>query len=307
MLYVSTRNKADTYTPHRVLHSEYAPDGGVLLPMQIPVLDHTALAVYAQMGFGEAVASILNLFFGTQLSGWDVDFAVGRQAVELVYCRHKIALSESWHNPAGSHDYFVNQLYCLVTGENISNFVANPWFHTAVNIALIFGMYGKLYRQGICIFDVSVASGDLQLLFAVRYAQRMGLPIQKIVLGCVEGDGIWEFLSYGEYQTYRKTYPSYLEPLLFLELGETEVDRYLQCRKSRLAYRLDTEEQFCANLFPAVVGEYRVKNLTDSLLHGSNCRLDMQTGRAFCAVQDYRAKTGENRTTLLFACNAPGK
>ena len=85
-MYLSTRNKTDSFTAHRVLHSGNAPDGGMFLPMQIPELDEFVLSDYEHMSFSEVTASILNLFFGTNLSGWDVDFAVGRQAVELVSC-----------------------------------------------------------------------------------------------------------------------------------------------------------------------------------------------------------------------------
>ena len=78
MLYLSTRSKADSFTAYRVLHSDAAPDGGMFLPMQLPVQNDADLAAFAQMNFGEAAAAVLNLFFGTKLSGWDVDFAVGR-------------------------------------------------------------------------------------------------------------------------------------------------------------------------------------------------------------------------------------
>ena len=76
MLYLSTRSKTDSFTAYRVLHSDCAPDGGMFMPMQIPVQDDVALASFERMNFGEAIASILNLFFGSQLSGWDIDFAV---------------------------------------------------------------------------------------------------------------------------------------------------------------------------------------------------------------------------------------
>ena len=56
MLYLSTRNKADSFTAHRVLHSAAAPDGGMFMPMQLPVQTDAVLAEFEQMSFGEAVA-----------------------------------------------------------------------------------------------------------------------------------------------------------------------------------------------------------------------------------------------------------
>ena len=103
MLYLSTRNKADSFTAYKVLHSAVAPDRGMFMPMRLPVQDDIALAAYERMSFGETTAAILNLFFGTELKGWDVDFAVGRQAMELVSAGYKVFMAESWHNPARNH------------------------------------------------------------------------------------------------------------------------------------------------------------------------------------------------------------
>ena len=303
MLYLSTRNKTDSFTAYRVLHSEAASDGGMFLPMQIPVMDDIAMASYERMSFSEAVASILNLFFGTQISGWDVDFAVGRQAMELVSCGYKVSLAESWHNPEGSHDYFVNQLFCLVTGDKLQTFAPNSWFYTAVDIALLFGIYGKYCRQEVYEFDVAVEAGDLQLLLAVRYAQKMGLPVRNIILGSMEDDGLWELFTYGEYQTpKRKTLPGF-EALLWLEFGCGEVQNYLRSIQSRSVYRIKATafDVIRSGIFVTVVGDKRVKNVVENTLQTSHYNMEKDTARAFGALQDYRATAGENKNTLLFA------
>lgn len=309
MLYLSTRNKADSFTAHRVLHADAAPDGGMFMPMRLPLQDDVALAAFERMNFGETAASILNLFFGTQLTGWDVDFAVGRQALDLVSAGYKVSLAESWHNPSGTHAYFVQRLYALVTGEKFSVKTPNLWFQTVVNIAVLFGAYGKYCRQDIYEFDVAVQTGDLQHLLAIRYAQKMGLPIRKIILGSLDGDGLWEFLSYGDYQTNRKDRLVGFEALLWLEFGYGEVEIYNCAVLSKHTYRLKELklEQFRKDLFTTVVGDNRVKNVIDSTFGTNNYRMESSTARAFGALQDYRAKTGENKNTLLFSQNAPVK
>lgn len=306
MLYLSTRSKADSFTAHRVLRADAAPDGGLFLPMQIPVLSKADLANYAQMNFGEAAAAVLNLFFGTKLSGWDVDFAVGRQAVDFVSIGHKVYVTESWHNPAGSQTYLAQRLYDLVTNQKNSTQTPNLWFQTAVNIAVLFSAYGKCFRRHIYKLDVAVQAGDLMMLLAVRYAQKMGLPIRKIVLGCTEQDGLWDFLSYGDYAVGRKDWNAGLEALLWLEFGYGEAAGYLTALEKRTTYRLKIYplEQLRKDLFVTVVGESRVKNVAES---GTGYRMEPATARAFAAVQDYRAKTGENKDTLLFARNTPEK
>lgn len=309
MLYLSTRNKADSFTAHKVLRAAAAPDGGMFVPMQLPVQDDVALAAFERMSFGETAATVLNLFFGTQLTGWDVDFAIGRQALDLVSAGYKVSLAESWHNPAGTHAYLLQRLHNLVTGEKYSATAPNLWFQTVVNIAVLFGIYGKYARQEIYEFDVAVETGDLQLLLAIRYAQRMGLPVRKIILGSIDGDGLWEFLSHGDYQTNRKEILSGFEALLWLEFGYSEVQTYTCAVQNKRTYRLKELklDQFRKDMFTTVVGDSRVKNVIDSTLRTNNYHMECSTARAFGALQDYRAKTGENKNTLLFAQNAPAK
>lgn len=309
MLYLSTGNKADSFTAHKVLRSEAAPDGGMFMPMRLPAQDDIALAAFEHMSFGETMAEIMNIFFGTQLTGWDVDFAVGRQALDLVSAGYKVSLAESWHNPSGSHAYLVQRLYELAIGEKYTVQKPNLWFRTVVNIAVLFSVYGKYCRQDIYEFDIAVEAGDLQHLLAIRYAQKMGLPIRRIILGCLDGDGLWEFVSYGDYQTNRKDRVISFEALLWLAFGYSETQVYQTAVLNKRTYRLKDLrlEQFRQGIFATVVGDSRVKNVIDSTLRTNNYCMQSSTARAFGALQDYRAKTGENKNTLLFSENAPAK
>ena len=303
MLYLNTRNKADSFTAHKVLRSMLAPDGGSYMPMRLPVQDDLSLAAFEQMSFGEAAATILNLFYGTQLSGWDVDFAVGRQTLDLVSAGYKVCLAESWHNPAGSHDYLVQKLYQLATGELVSIQSINMWFCVTVDIAILFAIYGRYCRQDIYEFDAAVETGDLQQLLAVRCAQKMGVPIRKVILGGIDGDGIWEFLSHGSYQVNRKHCSAGLEALLWLEFSYGETAEYVCALQSRSIYKLNEIKLagFKKDLFATVVGDARAANMAESAVRTNNYQMELSTARAFAALQDYRAKTGENKNTLLFA------
>lgn len=309
MLYLTTRNKADSFTAHKVLRSTAAPDGGMFMPMSIPVQDDIALSRYERMSFGETVAEIMNIFFGTQLSGWDVDFAVGRQAVDLVAVGHKVSVAECWHNPAGAWDYLVGRLYRLVTGGDSNGAVPNTWFHVAVNIAVVFGMYGKSCRRDIYEFDVAVDTEDMLLLLAVRYAKRMGLPIRKIILGCTDQNGLWYFLSYGDFVASKRERNIAFEALLWLDFGYDEVVNYTDCVDGKATFRLHALalDQFRKDLFGTVVGDRRTEHVSESAWQTNRYRMELATARAFGALQDYRAKTGENKNTLLFAQNAPMK
>ena len=307
MLYLSTRNKADSFTAYRVLHSDGAPDGGQFLPMQLPVLTDFQLAQFEQMNFGETVASVMNMFFGTKICGWDVDFAVGRQAVCLANIGHKVSVAESWHNPAGSHRDFVWMLYRLVCDKKDLANRPSLWFETAVHIAILFGAYGKLTRQEIYEFDIAVQTGDLQQLLAIRYAQKMGLPVRNIILGSLDGDGIWEFVSHGAYQCAGRKQPTGLEALLWLEFGPDESARYINATLGKGIYHLSALqlEQFRNGIFAAVVGDRRTETVISSTMHTDRYVLDFPAARAFGALQDYRAKTGVKRNTLLLSHEDP--
>jgi len=307
LLYISTGNRTNSYTAHKVLRCAAAPDGGMFMPMTLPRQDDISLAAFETMNVGESFATVLNLFFGTNLTGWDVDFAVGRQALDLVSAGYKVSLAESWHNPAGKHEYLVQRLYNLVTRDAHSHVMPNLWFRTAVDIAILFALYAKYCRQEIYEFDIAVETANLQQLLAVRYAQKLGLPIQKVILGCIDGDGLWEFLSFGNYQTGRKERIPCIEGLLWLEFGYAEVARYCDAVEHKAQYKLPELllPQFRKNLFATVVGNDRVKSVIDSTLRTNNYKMEDSTARAFGALQDYRAKKGNNKNTLLFAQNAP--
>ena len=307
MLYLTTRERANSYTAYRVLRTFQAPDGGMFMPMQLPVFDDVTLDRFERMNFGETVAEILNLFFGTQLSGWNVDFATGRQAVDLHQMGHKLSIIESWHNPAGSHEYFIQRLFRLVTGRSNNLSEYNLWFETVVDIALLFVAYGKLCRRDLYEFDVALWTGDLQMLLAVRYAQKMGLPIRKIILGCADGDGMWDLLSYGDYTVSVKERNVCFEALLWLEFGYDEVAQYLRTLQRKSIYRLSQEKlaSFRNQLFGAVVGEGRAKNVAENIALTMDYRMSTDTSKAFAALQDYRAKTGVNKDTLLLSRNMP--
>ena len=307
MLYLTTRNKADSYTAYRMLRCETAPDGGQFLPMHLPALTDYQLAEFEQMNFGQITASILNIFFGTKLSGWDVDFAVGRQAVTMATVAYKVSVAETWHNPAGTHAYLVQRLHALVCGEKFTVIKPNLWFETVVDIALLFTMHANLCRQGIYEFDIAMESGNLQQLFALRYAQKMGLPVGKIILGSIPDDGLWEFVSHGEYATSGKVHSTGLEALLWLEFGYDEAAKLLKTEERKAIYHLHLPklDVFRNEIFTSVVGQDRALLVAKSAANSGQYFMELPTARAFGALQDYRAKTGINRNTLLLGRNAP--
>ena len=114
MLYVTTRNKTDSFTAHKVLRDGFASDGGQFAPLRLPVLSREQVEEIMQKPFCEAVAEVLNLFFSVRLTGWDVEFAIGRRPVKMNQLGSKIIVAEFWNNPDHSMDYIAGRVYQLL-------------------------------------------------------------------------------------------------------------------------------------------------------------------------------------------------
>ena len=99
MLYATTRNRLDAVTTNHVLVESRGPDGGLFVPLNLPKFSAQERKRLSEQSFGHCVAEILNLFFSTKLTGWDVDFCIGRYPVRLEPLAHRIYMAETWHNP----------------------------------------------------------------------------------------------------------------------------------------------------------------------------------------------------------------
>ena len=68
MLYVTTRNKTETYTSYKTLVDSFAPDGGSFLPFKMPVYTEDQILTLKDISFNQIVADILNAFFTSYCS-----------------------------------------------------------------------------------------------------------------------------------------------------------------------------------------------------------------------------------------------
>ena len=302
LLYLTTRNKTDSYTAYRVLHGAAPKGGGFFVPFRLPQFTEQELCALKELTFSETVAKILNLFFGTNVGGWDIDFSVGRQAFQLVNMSHRIFVLESWHNHEGTHECTVKRLYRLLTGENKLTAVPGDWFYTSVDIAMLFGVFGQLLRNGIGQFHVALPAGNLKLLVALRYAQKMGLPVSTVALGADESEDLWEFIYHGNYSTRRDKLPLGLEILIFLAFGAEGVSKYLDIAKDKRVYRLSDDELavFADGIYTSVVGKNRIRSIISNVKRSCNYRISEDAACAYSALQDCRVRgTGGQDAVLL--------
>lgn len=309
MLYVTTRDNKDAYTVHKTMVQDLAPDGGMFIPFQVPVLDEKEIAALANRTYGENIAEILNRFFSARLNGWSIDTAIGRNCIKAETLSQKVSVIELWHNPERSYDYVVENLFHLLSSsEEIAQKPTN-WVLVAVKIAVLFAAYADLIKSGTLHhndqFDVAVKAGDFTDPISVWYAKQMGLPVCMILCACEETDGVWDLIHRGQISTatLSDALASGLERLVFSIHGMGEAESFVKTCNSGRLYALDTETDIIFNdtFFCAVMGQGRAETVTNSLKRTDQYAVCADAALSYAAIQDYRAKTGENRMTLLFS------
>lgn len=312
MLYITTRDNNDAYTAHRTLMADCAPDGGCFVPFQLPYYEANEIALLKEKTFSQTVAEFLNTFFSAGLTALDVDFAIGKIVSKLIPMNHKIVIAELWHNPDGKYSYIEECLYKLMVNCQ-TNVKPSAWAKTAVRIAILFGLYGQMLRSGLfsgdqCI-DISVSADDFSVPMTLWYARKMGLPIGSIICVCVNNGSLWDLIHRGVFNPAEvsDTLLLSVEQLIHACLGFDEVRRFQEVCRSKRSYTLNEEQLAALNigLFCAVAGDKRWESITNSVFRSNSYIIDPQTALSYGGLQDYRAKTGGSRTTLLLAENTP--
>ena len=320
MQYVTTRSNAELYPARAALLEERSPDGGFYVPVSLPRLGDDKIEALSRRNFNQCVADILNLFFETRLTCYDIDFATGRCPVRLVGLPHRIWLGETFHNLEGDFERMVKNLYCRVSG--FEDREPTAWFRIALRMGVLFGFFGKLMRKEAAglrnPMDVAVISGDFSAVMAAWYARKMGLPIGNIVLACNENNNPWELLHNGglranltllETKTPEADFliPPQMERFIHSCGGDREVLRFLAaCEEGRMY--IPGDNVFAAmkqGMQPAVVGQPRVLSAVPNVFRTHDQLLHLTTALAYCGLMDYRSGAGESRTVLILSEKDP--
>jgi threonine synthase len=321
MLYLTTRDKFDTHTAYRAMREDRAPNGGFYLPFRMPVFTGEELAQLKSKSFGQNVAEVLELFFGCGLSGWDVEFAIGRYPVKLTALGQRIWAGELWHNQENSYAHLERALCDRICPDLLGKPVPS-WMKIAVRIAALFALYGEMLR-GCAVepektFDIALPAGDFSAAMAVWYTRQMGLPVENIICGCNENSAVWELLHIGELRTDAAAVktatpeadigvPDELERLVCAALGAVEAQRYVEIcgRGGVYSPRPGMLDPLRKGMYGAVVSGERLLGLIPSVYRTGGYVLDPYSALAYGGLQDYRAKTGTHRTALLLCDRSP--
>ena len=322
MLYVSTRGKHDVYTAPITMHQDRGPDGGLFVPFRMPVFEKDQILALATKSMGQNVADILNLFFSTKLTSWDVDMAIGRYLLEVRPMNYRILVAELWHNMDQSFDRCIRSLAEKIHPDG--DIIGRPsdWSRIAIRISILFGVFGELLRTEQIQYDrpinVALSSGDFSGPMAAWYARQMGLPIHTIICGCNENGGPWELLHRGELDTGAAVVetstpegdaavPTDLERLISATCGPEKTMDLCWCCTEGTTYVPDQEAHAAMRegMFAAVVSQVRVDTIIPSVYRTNKYILDMYASLAYGALSDYRSRTGRSTTTLLLSERNP--
>lgn len=314
MLYLTTRDQKDAHTAHRTLLSDYAADGGIYLPFQIRCYNKDQRRQLTDRSFGENVAQILNYFFSAQLTGWGVDFAIGRNPMKVAVLGRKIMTAELWHNHDSNYSAVEKNLFRILSNSIEIASTPTEWAKVAIRIAILFGVYGDLLRNGTITasqdFDVVAESGGFFDPIAVLYAKKMGLPIRRVIVCAnTNNSSVWDLIHRYEVSTtlLPEQLKSGIERFLYLVYGEEELSSFISACENRRIYEFnpETEIKHLEEVFCVVVSDDRIPGVVSSVARTDNYHIDHKTARAFGAIQDFRAKVGESYLTLVLSESKP--
>ncbi len=307
MLYLTTRDPFDAYTPVWTLESDQAPNGGRFVPYQHSKMKPEKMRVLSELSFGAIIAQTLCDLFYTDINGWNVEFCIGRYPVQLVNMGRNVLVAQCWQNLDGSYAMLEKGLVALLCQCAKQTVEVTSWARISVRIAVLKGIFGQLLRQGITEpVDVAVPDGDFTLFMAVWYCRQMGLPIGNIICGCRPGSPVWNLLHTGQLRTNGGVMPE-LERLIFGCLGISEAQRFAACCKAGENYILQPEAQDALRqgIFCAVVSDQRKSEAIPNVYRTSAYILDPQAAVSYSALLDYRARFGESRCALILEDNSP--
>ena len=303
MLYLSTRSKTDSFTAFRAAHNENTPDGGLYVPFRIKPFNAEELTEMKTMTFGESVAKILNLFFSQQLTGWDVDFCIGKASVKIENAGHKAIVAELWHNPEGVYEVTRNALYSRLYSTSE---LPSEWAKVAIDTAILFGVFTQCCDTDL--FDIALCEEEITLITAAWYAKNLGLPIGRILLVCNGESALWDMVRNGKINSTMlkkkgNNISRFVERIIFDCYGFMTTQDYIAAFDKNEPYGIE-EEAFAPiadRLQTVVVGADRADKVIQSTERSNGYTLSRDTARALGGLHDYRSQGGDSVLTLLIA------
>ena len=276
----------------------------------------------AAKGFNQNLAETLNLLFGCGLNGYDMGLALGRRSVRLQQLGQKIIMGQVWHNTDWCFERMLQDVARIALPKQESAPDVRGWAAVGIRIAILFGIFGELIREGIAgedrKIDLCMVSGDFNGPMACWYARNMGLPIGSIICCCNENAALWDFFCHGQLRTdgvasrtlvpaADVAVPDGLERLICMYGGHYEVEQYLEAVRTGSTYYVEDSflQRMRQGIYVTVSSEKRIRQVIPSAYSTHGYLLTPTDALAYAGLQDYRSRTGEMPTALIMTENSP--
>lgn len=315
MLYKTTRNDQDAVTVQHVLTRNRGEDGGLYLPIHFPKFTEEEQNRLCTMSFNQRLAEILNLFFSTRLTGWDVDFSTGRYPVRLEEFPRRIYLAECWHNLDGQFIRLEQNLLQMVGSQADGS---GSWVKIAVRMAVLAGILGEKSELGHGAVDFVMVSGDFTVPISAWYLRKMGFPVGNIICCCNENNQLWELICHGQMRTDGvavQTFipeadialPANLERLIYGCCGREEVVRYLESVSSGSVFTVSDSllAEMRKEIYVSVVSSDRVETAIPNVYNSYRYLMTPASALAYSGLMDYRSKTGIIGPAVVLCDDSP--
>lgn len=283
------------------------------LPERLPRLSSKEIQSLGAQPENTAIANLLNLFGDWNLTGWDLDFSVGRRWARLQSLERKGKFLRCWYTADGRLEAMTEYLSARF---QIS---LGFWGRTAVRIAVLgMGLSKNLLEEGEEPTDLAMAGGDFSGVLAGLCLKAMGFPIGKTIVCCNENNSPWELVYLGELRTDGVTVktqtpeadiwlPLGLEAVLSLLGGNDAAMEYARCAYMGADFvpGEDLLKALRRLLYVSVVSDSRMAFTLQGVLKDTGRLLSPYEALTYAGVQDYRAKGGENRMCVMLSEKSP--
>ena len=200
------------------------------------------------------------------------------------------------------------------------------WGRLVPQIAYYVSAYCDLLsNKGIKLgekINFCVPTGNFGNILAAYYAEKMGLPIGKLICASNRNDVLTQFINTGTYDKNRQFYTtaspsmdilvsSNLERLLFETANKDgeAVCEYMSAldREGRYDVPASVKEEIHRIFASGMCTEEDTMSTIENAFNNENYLMDTHTAVAYKVLKDYRAETGDKTPTVVVSTASPFK
>ena len=199
------------------------------------------------------------------------------------------------------------------------------WGRVLPQIVYYISAYCDLLRDGQIqageTINICVPTGNFGNILAAYYAKDMGVPIHNLICASNQNNVLTDFLNTGIYDRNRTFYQtmspsmdilisSNLERLLLaITQEDTEVQSYMSQLAETGRYQVSDKvrEKIQKQFYGFCCDDQETQKVIHTIYDQYDYLIDTHTAVAFSALEQYRAKTGDQTKTVIASTASPFK